>query len=221
MALDKLVDSAQLDAGLASVAGAIRTKGGTSAQLQFPAGFVSAVEAIPTGGGGGAQTIATGTFTGDGSGNAFIPIGKTMPECDFVFSLWVPSGTEVTSPAVVTNRSYVYVQVLVQKRFQKFDLSTNGTKNTIGQCTYPVVNSEAGTTTNRTPNLNIAQGAFVRYSVTPSAEAINALKIIRDASGFVLSLGKNNQYTFLTGVDYNWEIIYFGSDPNNDIVEVA
>lgn len=51
MAVDKLVDSTQLDADLTSVANAIRTKGGTSAQLAFPSGFVSAVEAIPTGGG--------------------------------------------------------------------------------------------------------------------------------------------------------------------------
>lgn len=50
MALDKLVDSTQLDTDLTSVANAIRTKGGTSASLAFPAGFVSAVEAIPTGG---------------------------------------------------------------------------------------------------------------------------------------------------------------------------
>lgn len=52
MAVDKLVDSTQLDADLLSVANAIRTKGGTSAQLAFPAGFVSAIDAIPTGGGG-------------------------------------------------------------------------------------------------------------------------------------------------------------------------
>lgn len=52
MALDMLVDATQLDAGLSSVADAIRAKGGTSAQLAFPAGFVSAVQAIPTGGGG-------------------------------------------------------------------------------------------------------------------------------------------------------------------------
>ena len=52
MALDKLVDSAQLDSDLASVANAIRTKGGTSAPLTFPQGFVDAVGAIETGGGG-------------------------------------------------------------------------------------------------------------------------------------------------------------------------
>lgn len=51
MAVDKLVDSAQLDADLTSVANAIRTKGGTSAPLAFPAGFVSAIGDISTGGG--------------------------------------------------------------------------------------------------------------------------------------------------------------------------
>lgn len=51
MSVDKLVDSAQLDTDLTTVANAIRTKGGTSASLAFPADFVSAIGAIPTGGG--------------------------------------------------------------------------------------------------------------------------------------------------------------------------
>ena len=62
MAIDKAVDSAQLDADLTTVANAIRTKGGTSADLAFPAGFVSAVQAIPSGGGGvSIDDIATNT----------------------------------------------------------------------------------------------------------------------------------------------------------------
>ena len=55
MAIDRVVDSTQLNSDLTSVANAIRTKGGTSGQLAFPAGFVSAVQAIPTG------TTPTGT----------------------------------------------------------------------------------------------------------------------------------------------------------------
>ena len=51
MAVDKLVDSSQLDADLTSVANAIRAKGGTSASLAFPSGFVSAIGNIPGGGG--------------------------------------------------------------------------------------------------------------------------------------------------------------------------
>lgn len=59
MALDKLVDSTQLDSDLTSVANAIRTKGGTSAQLAFPAGFVSAIQNIPSGGGGTGYDVKT------------------------------------------------------------------------------------------------------------------------------------------------------------------
>ena len=49
MAYDKVVDSASLDSKLTQVADAIRTKGNTSADLQFPSGFISAVQAIRTG----------------------------------------------------------------------------------------------------------------------------------------------------------------------------
>ena len=50
MAYDKIVDSAVLDAGLTSVADAIRQKGGTSATLAFPQGFVDAIGNISGGG---------------------------------------------------------------------------------------------------------------------------------------------------------------------------
>lgn len=49
MAYDKVVDSALLDSKLTQVADAIRTKGNTSADLQFPSGFISAIQAIRTG----------------------------------------------------------------------------------------------------------------------------------------------------------------------------
>lgn len=46
------------DTDLTAVANAIRTKGGTSASLAFPTGFVNAIDAIPTGGGGGEAEVA-------------------------------------------------------------------------------------------------------------------------------------------------------------------
>ncbi len=68
MALDKAVDSNVLDAGLTSVADAIRTKGGTTADLAFPDEFVSAVNAISTGvtvktASGSAKTSSKGLLT--------------------------------------------------------------------------------------------------------------------------------------------------------------
>lgn len=65
MSIDKAVDSTQLDADLTSVANAIRTKGGTSASLAFPADFVSAIAAIPTGGGSSAETGSFVATTSD------------------------------------------------------------------------------------------------------------------------------------------------------------
>ena len=58
MALDKVVDSAVLDAGMKSVADAIRAKAGTTDMLAWPDGFKSAVEGIQTGGGGGTTSDA-------------------------------------------------------------------------------------------------------------------------------------------------------------------
>ena len=76
MAVDKLVDSTQLNAELTSVANAIRAKGGTSASLAFPAGFVDAIEGIETGGGVTVSPLsvtANGTYTAP-SGEAYSPV---------------------------------------------------------------------------------------------------------------------------------------------------
>lgn len=64
MAIDKLVDSSQLDTDLTSIANAIRAKGGTSAQLTFPNEFVAAINAIS---GGGGSTLVTKTITENGT----------------------------------------------------------------------------------------------------------------------------------------------------------
>lgn len=49
MALDKVVDSAALDAGMTAVADAIRAKAGTTNTLVWPDGFKAAINGIPGG----------------------------------------------------------------------------------------------------------------------------------------------------------------------------
>lgn len=66
MAIDKAIDSAQLDADLTAVANAVRTKGGTSASLAFPAGFVSAI----------------GSLAGEGSYDILSASGSYVPASD-------------------------------------------------------------------------------------------------------------------------------------------
>lgn len=56
MAYDKIVDGVQLDTNLTSIANAIRGKNGTSEQIHFPDGFVTAIKALEN---GGAITVNT------------------------------------------------------------------------------------------------------------------------------------------------------------------
>lgn len=57
MALDKVVDSVSLDAGMTAVADAIRAKAGTIEPLAWPDGFAAAISGIETGGGGGGVSL--------------------------------------------------------------------------------------------------------------------------------------------------------------------
>lgn len=59
MALDKVVDSAVLDAGMKEVADSIRAKAGTTALLAWPDGFAEAINAITAGGGEGSGAKIT------------------------------------------------------------------------------------------------------------------------------------------------------------------
>ena len=81
MAYDKVIDSSRLDSDLTSVADAIRSKGGTSEALAFPAGFVSAIEAIEAGGGGGGGEVTPPTTPTDGKTRVYIHLeyGRTSP----------------------------------------------------------------------------------------------------------------------------------------------
>lgn len=199
-----------------SLLGSIRTKGGTSA-LMTAAQAIAAVEAIPSGG-GGMQLIASGTFTGAGVHNVDIPVGTKMPQTDFMFAVWVDDGTTIT-PATGTDRVVTTLQQLVRKRFCYFDLLSNGIKYLKSVLTYPTVGSDGTTITNRTPGA-ICNGAGYTRMTTVASEQHGIYQIVRADAGFTIKLEKNAQYPFGNGITYNWEILYFGSDPDNDIVEV-
>lgn len=113
MALDKLVDSTQLDADLTSVADAIREKGGTSAVLSFPTEFVSAIENIET----GTDVSDTTTVAGDvRSGKYFytaagVKTEGTVPDTTFANSATAgKTYTDKSSTApVLVSGDYLYV----------------------------------------------------------------------------------------------------------------
>ena len=72
----KVVDAEMLDADLASVADAIRTKGGTDASLTFPQGFVDGINAIESG--GKEEQEKSVTITENGTTEILPDEGKTL-----------------------------------------------------------------------------------------------------------------------------------------------
>lgn len=252
MAVDKLVDSAQLDADLTSVANAIRTKGGTSAQMAFPAGFVSAVQAIPTGitptgtkqitengtydvtqyasaevnvsgGGGGLTTIASGSFIGNDntlSGNAGrqqFTIGKKMAKTNFFVLITCQDDAEI---AYSSNRKYLWQFFRCDSLFGEFDISTDGNKSFIAN-DYSVDSNNGGTITTRNISALIAYGKQI-YNGAVSDGDPSTFQIRRLTDHFDLLVGiTNSAYRYTSECTYSWKVVYYGSNPATDIVELS
>lgn len=97
MAIDKAIDSTQLNADLTSVANAIRTKGGTSAQLIFPNGFVGAIGDIQTGGGGAEEMSGEIVIASDTTSVSFLH-GLSQPPTIVTFYTPDPTVEGSNSP---------------------------------------------------------------------------------------------------------------------------
>lgn len=117
MAVDKLVDSTQLDSDLTSVANAIRSKGGTSAQMAFPTGFVSAVQAIPTGGDSIIrQIVSLGENSLRGASIGEIGFFESLKTAGMHCLAYLPQTEILVFPALTATQNYPFTDnVLLQK----------------------------------------------------------------------------------------------------------
>lgn len=99
MALDKVVDSAALDAGMTAVADVIRAKAGTTEPLAWPDGFKAAVEAISGGGGTGlAYDMGEFVLEADTIAGVNTYISHNLGEKPGFILVWTDDYVGVTNP---------------------------------------------------------------------------------------------------------------------------
>ena len=177
MAYDKVIDSSALEANLTSVANAIRSKGGTSEDLAFPSGFVSAIEAIAAGGSASdaniitfTSTLATTVTSGDATlvpANDFLKSIREDPNAFVIF--WY------TTPKASTSAANMWINA-------NFTLLYAGAsaRNTI------LVRSSTSNP-NATANSNGVKG--VNYAGHISVETDGSIKIRTVGSGYDVHAG--------------------------------
>lgn len=154
----KAVNATQLDSDLTSVANAIRTKGGTSASMAFPAGFVSAVQAIPTGGGGEYTIYPSATApTAAQNGDIWIDysadlISKNIQITSDPVSVTSTSMTETTMALTVAKTGVYNVYACVgynrNSGTAQFRVRKNGATNIIADTNISTTTGNCGKATN-------------------------------------------------------------------------
>ena len=174
------------------------------------------------GGGGGPTTVASGTYTGTGgypstAGTGFF-VGTKMPQTDFWVKFAAQSDSEYTYD---TDYKHAYGLAVIFSDIGHFDLSSVADSIQItSDKSYNVNNS--GTVTAVAAGVPIVFMDNVRNSNGKNTNAPNNCRIDRRSDGFYFRFyNSNSAYKYVSGMKYDWEVVYFGSSPSTDIIEVS
>lgn len=199
MAYDKVVDSAVLDAGLKIVADAIRAKGGTTDNLEFPTAMAEAIEA---GGGGGkilGHTFAAGSFT-LAADTAEKHTVLTAAELFDAIKEDFPGATGLTNNIWITGSEYTYIHNLLLA-ICWIDRSS-------------VYNADTGTKEllcGVLPKFSLSSSTSVYLTTdsygNPSAKSAMGVVGISYSDGFTIGFGAS--YMGYAGSKYNWLVVPF------------
>lgn len=189
------------DTDLTSVANAIRTKSGTSAQLSFPTGFNTAIANIPTGG----LPVITGSFTAGTAG--------TVQTIDVSYT---GNGYPLAIICIVTNG---------EDNAEPYNTATL-TKNH-GSCvlvkanpaltpTFKTGDSNAGTVFSHHRTSSSAQGSSGAYGVaytsstnpSGSTSTTSTIKVSAKNQFKIYVSSGNGVYGFYAGQKYDYWIMY-------------
>lgn len=179
--------------------------------------------AVGGGGGGGSTTVASGTFTGNNGSDTSITgrqefsIGSKMAQTDFGLFITADDGADI---AKNTSRKFIWLYLRCESFLGGFDLSSDGNKTFVAS-SYSVDSDDSGTITTKAAGILIS---FGKQLYNGSVQNISDLwfQIRKYSDHFGLAIGISNPaYMFTSECTYSWKIVYFGSNPSTDIVEIS
>lgn len=171
---------------------------------------------VSGGGGGGLTTVASGTFTGTGATQIPINVGTRMPQTDFWVKFKAQSNTEFPYN---TGNKPAYVYAILNSDMGHFNLTTVGNyKEVVSDLSYDVNNG--GTISHVSAGSYIADLDYIRETSSTHLRPNNFL-ISRKSDHFeVILMQSNPSYAYPSGITYDWEVVYFGSNAATDIIEI-
>ena len=186
-----MADYLTTDTELTSVANAIRTKGGTSASLVYPAGFVSAIQNIPSGGTDVSDTTATASDVRTGK-YFYTAAGVKTQGSIANGSATTPATTITANPSISVSSSGLITATNSKTQSVTPTVSAgyvaSGTAGTItvgGSNTSQLTTQAAQTITPTTTDQTIASGKYLTGTQTIKGDAnLIAANIAKDVTIF-------------------------------------
>lgn len=198
-----MTDYLVTDTELTSVANAIRTKGGTSAQLNFPTEFVSAIGDISS---GGLSRAIVGTFiTPEQETLGDVAVQYEGNGYPIAFMIFVADGAYNPNSAAydVVDR-YSIVQMTMSKSIQDTAPSYDGSGSDDYGVTTTIYKSgsSAGTSYTRNSAMNT-----LFFKQTLSTNATNGCVCFNSATVFRYTSGTTT-FSLLPNTEYTYIVIY-------------
>ena len=163
MAYDKVVDSAQLDADLASVASKIKEKAGVTEGIAWPQGFLDALSGISGGEIELFDQVVTGTYIPTDDNKSELPVPSNINAEDVtLFAIWVSEPSVEYSPYTTLTQGVWFKFVDYEGRsnngYQYLSDSDGGQRNT-----YPYLSVDTNRVTFGTTSYYLRVGVEYTY----------------------------------------------------------
>lgn len=169
-----------------------------------------------SGSSGGKTLVASGEFVGASSGGRQeISIGNKMAATDFYLLIKAKDGSEFER----NGYSFVWLALCVLSDLGRYNLSNNGT--CAFAAAHRVYDKNNDVLTALTAGAYIKDMQTVNEGGLRGSSDFNTFSLARSASDgtFHIYFGHSNSlYNLPSNVTYEYEVVYFGDDPANDIV---